>query len=253
MPPSVTMQPERADGMLSLRFDQQIKWDLADAKATLPPTVAAIDAEPDFDSVAVVFQLASARRKCIRSHEDRNFIVDVGRDAKAEGGEAAADDAQRSPRQKRTGNRPAGYGAGQRWPALKKRAAPKNAPPIKKRRRNQAEATQRESRGGKEPIKELAKEQKQLKSRKERGKGSAVFVPPPSVDMPSPQRVERVPVTPSAPVQEATPAPAIAAAPTPAPPPPQSPPAPAAAGAGQGRRRGRCAVAAERGALSPRS
>src|SRR5665647_61115 len=60
MPKNATVTPERADGKLLLQFDQPIKWDLADAKATLPPTVDSLEAEADFDSVAVVFALNGA-------------------------------------------------------------------------------------------------------------------------------------------------------------------------------------------------
>ncbi|MDO9412215.1 MAG: tetratricopeptide repeat protein [Pseudolabrys sp.] len=77
LPQGVAVTPERADGKLLLNFDQQIKWDLADAKATLPPTLEAVDAEADFDSVAVVFQLHGTPE--VRSfREDRSFVVDVG-------------------------------------------------------------------------------------------------------------------------------------------------------------------------------
>jgi tetratricopeptide (TPR) repeat protein len=77
MPRTVNVAPERADGKLLLHFDQQVKWDLADAKATLPSTLESIDAETNFDSVTVVFQLNDAPE--VRSfHEDRSFVVDIG-------------------------------------------------------------------------------------------------------------------------------------------------------------------------------
>ena len=50
MPDTANVVPERADGKLTLNFDQPIKWDLADAKAALPPTLESIEAETDFDS-----------------------------------------------------------------------------------------------------------------------------------------------------------------------------------------------------------
>jgi hypothetical protein len=36
MPGTVNVIPERADGRLTLNFDQQVAWDLADAKAFAP-------------------------------------------------------------------------------------------------------------------------------------------------------------------------------------------------------------------------
>ncbi|HUL88547.1 MAG TPA: tetratricopeptide repeat protein [Pseudolabrys sp.] len=79
MPGTVNVVPERADGRLTLNFDQQVAWDLADAKASLPPTLKAIEAEVDFDSVAVVFTLnGSPDVRAFR--EDRNIVVDIGVD-----------------------------------------------------------------------------------------------------------------------------------------------------------------------------
>jgi len=79
MPGTVNVVPERADGRLTLNFDQQVAWDLADAKASLPPTLKAIEAEVDFDSVAVVFTLnGSPDVRAFR--EDRNIVVDIGLD-----------------------------------------------------------------------------------------------------------------------------------------------------------------------------
>ena len=45
MPGTVNVIPERADGKLTLNFDAQVNWDLADAKASLPPTLKSIEAE----------------------------------------------------------------------------------------------------------------------------------------------------------------------------------------------------------------
>jgi tetratricopeptide (TPR) repeat protein len=94
LPKNATVTPERADGKLLLQFDQPIKWDLADAKATLPPTVDSVDAEADFDSVAVVFALNGAPE--VHSfHEDRNFVVDVGRSGEAATPQAEAGGAEK--------------------------------------------------------------------------------------------------------------------------------------------------------------
>jgi hypothetical protein len=79
MPGTVNVVPERADGRVTLNFDQQVNWDLADAKASLPQTLKSIEAEVDFDSVAVVFALNGTPD--VRTfREDRSIIVDIGLD-----------------------------------------------------------------------------------------------------------------------------------------------------------------------------
>jgi len=88
MPDTANVVPDRSDGKLVLNFDQQIKWDLADAKATLPPTLESIEAEADFASVAVIFTLNGAPE--VRNfREDSSIVVDVGLDG-AKGKVAAA-------------------------------------------------------------------------------------------------------------------------------------------------------------------
>jgi len=77
MPDGVNVVPDRADGTLTLNFDQQIKWDLADAKASLPTTLESVDAEPDFDSVAVKFTL-NGQPSVRHFREDRSIVVDIG-------------------------------------------------------------------------------------------------------------------------------------------------------------------------------
>src|SRR6478735_3595197 len=77
MPGTVNVIPERADGRLTLNFDQQVNWDLADAKASLPPTLKSIESEVDFDSVAVVFTLSGTPE--VRAfREERSIVVDIG-------------------------------------------------------------------------------------------------------------------------------------------------------------------------------
>ena len=77
MPGTVNAVPERADGRLTLNFDQQVNWDMADAKASLPPTLKSIEAEIELDSVAVVFALNGTPEVRV-FREDRNIVVDVG-------------------------------------------------------------------------------------------------------------------------------------------------------------------------------
>src|SRR6185436_4290820 len=90
MPGTMNVVPERADGRVTLNFDQQVNWDLADAKASLPQTLKSIEAEVDFDSVAVVFTLNGTPE--VRTfREDRSIVVDIGLDgAKAKQAEEGA-------------------------------------------------------------------------------------------------------------------------------------------------------------------
>ena len=82
MPGTVNVVPERADGRVTLNFDQQVNWDLADAKASLPPTLKSIESEVDFDTVMVVFTLNGTPQ--VRTfREDRSIIVDIGLDGAA--------------------------------------------------------------------------------------------------------------------------------------------------------------------------
>ncbi|HZP70906.1 MAG TPA: tetratricopeptide repeat protein [Pseudolabrys sp.] len=82
MPDTVNVVPERADGRVMLNFDQQVNWDLADAKASLPPTLKSIESEVDFDTVTVVFALNGT--PLVRTfREDRSIIVDIGLDGAA--------------------------------------------------------------------------------------------------------------------------------------------------------------------------
>jgi tetratricopeptide (TPR) repeat protein len=92
MPATANAVPEREEGRLTLNFDQQIKWDLADAKAALPTTLESIEADGDIGSTAVIFTLNGAPE--VRTfREDRSLIVDIGIDgakAKAAAKVAAA-------------------------------------------------------------------------------------------------------------------------------------------------------------------
>jgi tetratricopeptide (TPR) repeat protein len=82
MPETVNVVPERADGRVMLNFDQQVNWDLADARASLPATLKSIESEVDFESVIVVFTLNGT--PLVRTfREDRSIIVDIGLDGAA--------------------------------------------------------------------------------------------------------------------------------------------------------------------------
>jgi tetratricopeptide (TPR) repeat protein len=79
MPDLANVVPERADGKLTLEFDQPLKWDLTDARAALPQTLRSIDADLDEDAVAVTFSFNGAPE--VRTfREDRSIVVDVGHD-----------------------------------------------------------------------------------------------------------------------------------------------------------------------------
>ncbi|HZL38768.1 MAG TPA: tetratricopeptide repeat protein [Pseudolabrys sp.] len=79
MPEMANVVPERDDGKLTLDFDQAIKWDLADAKAALPPTLQAIDTDVEDDSASVTFAFNGTPQ--VRTfREDRSIVVDVEHD-----------------------------------------------------------------------------------------------------------------------------------------------------------------------------
>lgn len=76
MPDTANVVPEEGEGKLTLNFDQAVRWDLADAKATMPPTLEAIDAAHEFNSATVTFTLNGAPE--VRTfREDRSIVVDV--------------------------------------------------------------------------------------------------------------------------------------------------------------------------------
>jgi tetratricopeptide (TPR) repeat protein len=76
MPEGTTMVPERGDGKLTLNFDSEIKWDLADAKATLPAALESIDSDINIGSATVTFTLNG--EPVVRTfHEDRSVVVDI--------------------------------------------------------------------------------------------------------------------------------------------------------------------------------
>ncbi|HEY1474458.1 MAG TPA: tetratricopeptide repeat protein [Pseudolabrys sp.] len=80
MPDVANVVPEQTDGKLTLEFDQAIKWDLADARAAMPPSLRSIDADVDDDSVAVSFSFNGTPQ--VRTfREERSIVVDVGNDS----------------------------------------------------------------------------------------------------------------------------------------------------------------------------
>jgi len=88
MPDTANVVPDESAGKLTLNFDQAIRWDLADAKATMPPTVEAVDATNDFSSGIVTFTLnGSPEVRTFR--EDRSIVVDIGTGSKPSEASAA--------------------------------------------------------------------------------------------------------------------------------------------------------------------
>ena len=77
MPDSANVVPEQGGGKVILNFDQPIRWDLADAKSTMPPTLESIDAADEFDSVAVIFSL-NGEPEVHTFREERSIVVDIG-------------------------------------------------------------------------------------------------------------------------------------------------------------------------------
>jgi tetratricopeptide (TPR) repeat protein len=76
LPDGADVRTERTQDKLALHFDRQIRWDLADAAASLPPTVSTIDSDMDFSSTIVTFALNGAPE--VRTfREDHSLMVDV--------------------------------------------------------------------------------------------------------------------------------------------------------------------------------
>ena len=77
MPDIANVAPERGPGKLTLTFDQPIKFDLADAVATMPPSIERIDSDRNRDLATVVFRFKGT--PLVRSYrEGHSIVVDVG-------------------------------------------------------------------------------------------------------------------------------------------------------------------------------
>lgn len=76
LPNGVTVTPERSQGRFTLRFDREIRWDLADAVAALPKDVVSVDEDTEVGSTRVSFVLSG--EPGLRSFQDgRALMVDV--------------------------------------------------------------------------------------------------------------------------------------------------------------------------------
>jgi predicted negative regulator of RcsB-dependent stress response len=76
LPDSIGVTTDRKDEKLTLNFNQQIKFDLADAKAELPPTLESVEAETEHDSTAVIF-VFNGKIDARTFREEKNYVVDV--------------------------------------------------------------------------------------------------------------------------------------------------------------------------------
>jgi tetratricopeptide (TPR) repeat protein len=76
LPDLVSVVAERNGDKFNLQLDSPLKFDLADAKATLPPTIEHIDAETGEQSTTVKFTFIG--KVDIRSfREDNSYVIDV--------------------------------------------------------------------------------------------------------------------------------------------------------------------------------
>jgi tetratricopeptide (TPR) repeat protein len=76
LPDLIAIATDRSRDKLALRFEAPLKFDLGDALALLPPTVAAIETESRDDAATVRFSLIGPPD--LRTfREDNNFIVDI--------------------------------------------------------------------------------------------------------------------------------------------------------------------------------
>ncbi len=88
LPELIGVSADNAKDNLTLTFDSVLRFDLADAKATLPPAVEAIDSELANESVKVRFRF-SGKVDVRTFREDNSYIVDV---TPAQAKRARADD-----------------------------------------------------------------------------------------------------------------------------------------------------------------
>ena len=76
LPELIGVSADNGKDRLTLTFDSALKFDLADAKATLPPTVQSIDGETD--PMAAVVRFSFAAKVDVRTfREDNSYVVDV--------------------------------------------------------------------------------------------------------------------------------------------------------------------------------
>src|SRR2546421_410196 len=76
LPGLIAVSTDRTDDRMTFTFEAPLKFDLADAQAALPPTVAAIDARGGADTMSVRFDFIG--KIDVRTfREDNNYFIDV--------------------------------------------------------------------------------------------------------------------------------------------------------------------------------
>jgi tetratricopeptide (TPR) repeat protein len=76
LPELVGVSADNGKDKLTLTFDAMLKFDLADAKATLPPLIQAIDSE--LEQAAVVVRFSFGGKVDVRTfREDNSYVVDI--------------------------------------------------------------------------------------------------------------------------------------------------------------------------------
>jgi tetratricopeptide (TPR) repeat protein len=77
LPGPISATADNRKDRLTLTFNGDLNFDLADAKAALPPSLAAINSESDQDTAVVRFMLRS--KVDVRTfREDNSYVVDIG-------------------------------------------------------------------------------------------------------------------------------------------------------------------------------
>lgn len=76
LPELIAVSADNNRERLTLTFDAALRFDLADAKATMPPIIESIDSETDHDAAVVRFNFG-ARVDVRTFREDNSFVVDV--------------------------------------------------------------------------------------------------------------------------------------------------------------------------------
>jgi Tfp pilus assembly protein PilF len=76
LPDGADVTPDKTPDKITLRFDRQIRWDLADAKADMPSTLSSVDGDTDFDASRVTFLLNGTPDVHI-FREDGALMVDI--------------------------------------------------------------------------------------------------------------------------------------------------------------------------------
>jgi tetratricopeptide (TPR) repeat protein len=76
LPGLVAVSNERTDDKMTLTFEAPVRFDLADVQASLPPSIAAVEAKAGKDNIAVSFDFIG--KVDIRTfREDNDYFVDV--------------------------------------------------------------------------------------------------------------------------------------------------------------------------------